>query len=487
MNKNSILEQAFDPQSFKWQAEQVVHVLVDYLQNAQSEAIITNHYQSPEDSLAYWQKHFDHIPFDLNHFLEMVLDRSMHLHHPKYVGHQVGVAVPLSALMSLVSSMLNNGMAVYEVGQVSSALERIVIKELAPYFGYGEQADGVLTSGGTLGNLTALLTARACKAKESVWESGHTQKLAIMVSEEAHYCVDRAVRTMGWGEEGVIKVPTDAEFRMRTELLTPYFLEAQQKGIQVIAVVGSACTTSTGTFDDLKAIGAFCKAQDLWFHVDGAHGAAAVFSPEYQPLVDGIEMADSVVMDFHKMLLIPALTTGVFYKDGKDSYRTFHQKAHYLWNNQEEAEWFNYGKRTFECTKLMMSLKVYALMKAYGIQLWEEYVTRMFNLGKEFAQLIRHTPNFELAVEPDCNIVCFRYAPTIPTQDLEELNNQIHLNLYEKGEFYFVKTKLKGKTYLRTTLMNPFTSITHLQALLEQIEEEGLKLTQTIDRYSSIS
>ncbi len=486
MNKNSSLEQAFNPQLFEYQAEQVVQALMSYLQSAQSEAIITNDYQSPEDSLAYWQKHFDHTPFDLKHFLQTVLDRSMHLHHPKYVGHQVGVVAPLSALMSLVSSLLNNGMAVYEVGQVSSTLERIVIKELAPYFGYGEQADGVLTSGGTLGNLTALLTARACKAKESVWENGHTHKLAIIVSEEAHYCVDRAVRTMGWGEEGAIKVPTDDRFRMRTELLESLLQEAQRKGIQVIAIVGSACTTSTGTFDDLKAIGAFCQAHDLWFHVDGAHGAAAVFSPDYQKLVDGIEMADSVVMDFHKMLLTPALTTGVFYKDGKHAYRTFHQKAHYLWNNQEETEWFNYGKRTFECTKLMMSLKVYAIMKAYGISLWEEYVTQMFDLGKEFAQLIRRTPNFELAIEPDCNIVCFRYAPK-EVEDLELLNNQIHQRLYEKGDFYFVKTKLRGNTYLRTTLMNPSTRLSHLQELLEQIEEEGIKLTQTIERYSSIS
>ncbi|NJK83925.1 MAG: hypothetical protein HC912_09080 [Saprospiraceae bacterium] len=299
--------------------------------------------------------------------------------------------------------------------------------------------------------------------------------------------MDRAVRTMGWGEEGIIKVPTDAAFRMRTEQLGFLLEEAQQRGIQVIAVVGSACTTSTGTFDDLKAIGEFCQQHDLWFHVDGAHGAAAAFSPTYKHLVQGIELADSVVMDFHKMLLTPALTTGLWYKNGQQSYRTFHQKAHYLWNNQEEAEWFNYGKRTFECTKLMMSLKVYALIKAYGVAIWEEYVTRMFNLGKVFAKLIHQTPNFELAIEPDCNIVCFRYVPKDATQHLEQLNHQIHQNLYEQGDFYFVKTKLRGNTYLRTTLMNPFTDINHLRELLERIQQEAIKYTQTIERYSSIS
>lgn len=478
--KMDILERAFDAASFKKKGTIVLDTVADYFEVAKANDIKTNNYQNPEASLEFWQQHFEADQFDFKDFLQTVIDQSMHLHHPRYVGHQVGVSLPSAALMGLLANVLNNGMAIYEVGQAAAPMERVVVRAVASQLGYGDAADGILTSGGTLGNLTALLTARAVKADKEVWTNGTKQQLALMVSEEAHYCVDRAVKIMGWGAAGVIKVPTDEQYRMRTDLLETYYQKAAATGTKVIAVVGSACTTSTGTFDDLEAIAQFCQQRNLWFHVDGAHGAAAAFAPSHRHLVKGIAQADSIVMDFHKMLLTPALTTGLFYKEGQQSYRTFHQKAHYLWNNQEETEWFNLGKRTLECTKLMMAARVYIQLKEYGFELWETYVERMFDLGKSFASLIEHTPGFELAVVPDCNIVCFRYVPTYDEVDLSALNERIRQMLYEKGDFYFVQTKLGGETYLRTTLMNPFTTMEDLEVLLAEIKATALAMTSSV-------
>ncbi|MEM6698276.1 MAG: pyridoxal-dependent decarboxylase [Bacteroidota bacterium] len=470
----NIIQTAFDPETFRTQGHQLIDLLADHLKNSTTgKTTHAQQWKAPDKRLQFWQEEWQKEGFDLSTFTQQILEQSLHLHHPKYIGHQVGVSAPISVLMSLLSSLLNNGMAIYEVGQAATAIEHLLVKEIATYFGFGEQAGGILTSGGTLGNLTALLTARNIKAKGNVWQNGQQQQLAIMVSEEAHYCVDRAVRTMGWGDQGIIKVPVDEQFRMRTKLLPDLLERAEAQNIQVIAVVGSACSTSTGSFDDLTAIADFCEENDLWFHVDGAHGGAAIFSAKYRHLLKGIERADSIIMDFHKMLLTPALTTGVFYKNAQQSYQTFAQKAHYLWSNSESEEWHNLGKRTYECTKLMMSLRLYSSLKMHGFELWENYVESTFDLGKQFADLIENTPNFELAIEPSCNIVCFRY---LADGDLDQINNFIRQKLLEEGEFYIVKTQLQGKTYLRTTLMNPFTTIEHLELLLRRIEGKALRI-----------
>jgi L-2,4-diaminobutyrate decarboxylase len=469
------IKQAYDPDHFRAQGHQMIDLLADYLQQLQQDpdAVPAIDWIEPEDSLEAWSKYLeDRNSEDWGDLFQQVLQKSVHVHHPRYMGHQMSPTAPVSALAGFLGDFLNNGMGVFEMGVVSTTIERLVISKVAEQMGMGLQAGGFLTSGGTLGNLTALLCARSRMATERIWTEGGGHQLALMVSEQAHYCVDRAARIMGWGEAGIIKVPVNERYQMRTELLKEYYENARLQGRQVIAVVGSACTTSTGSFDNLEAIAEFCEEHHLWFHIDGAHGAATVFSPTYKKLVKGLEKADSVVMDFHKMLLTPSITTALVFKREEDSYRTFAQKAQYLWEAEEEREWFNLAKRTFECTKLMLSLKVYAILKTYGTQLWEEYVTKVIDTGRRFGQLVEAHPHFELATSPECNIVCFRYVPS-GEHDLEHLNQvneKIRQHLLEEGTFYIVKTNLEGALWLRCTFTNPFTTEEDLLSLLRSIK-----------------
>ena len=464
-----LLKQAYDPESFRQQGHALIDMLADYLADAAREAparpVIP--WRSPEEQLHFWSE----FPADDNPlpFLKQVLDDSIHLHQSRYMGHQVAPPAPLAALAGLMSGLLNNGMAVYEMGAPATAIERLLIRKIAPVLGFDEQADGFLTSGGTLANLTALLSARSRYPGADVWQDGYTGPLALMVSEEAHYCVDRAARIMGWGEQGIIKVPVDEQYRMRTELLAPLYEKARADGITVIAVVGSACTTSTGSFDDLEAIGQFCRQQQLWFHVDGAHGAAMAFSSRHRHVLRGLELADSVTLDFHKMLLTPSITTALVFRQGSDSYHTFRQKAQYLFG--EEEDWHHMAKRSFECTKLMMSLKAYILLHTYGAALFEQYIDRVVDNGQQFAKLLGARPGWTLAVPPDCNIVCFRYSPKGATDtDADTCNQRIRRALTENGRFYIVQTSLRGRTWLRVTLTNPFTGMQELQELLDTLE-----------------
>lgn len=462
------IQKAFSPDIFRQQAHALVDQMADYLEQAQNGSLETViPYKDPEESLAFWQEDYQEGQGDIAEFFGKTIQQSTHLHHPRYMGHQVTPPVPVAALAGLLSGMLNNGMAVYEMGLVSNPLERILSELLAKKIGFDNHASGLLTSGGTLANLTALLAARA--AKTDVWEDGTTEKLAVMVSEEAHYCIDRAARIMGMGDEGIIKVPTNERFQIRTDLLEQQYNEASNKGLRVIAVIGSACSTSTGSYDDLEAIAAFAQKHQIWFHADGAHGGAVVFSDKYKHLVKGLNQADSVVIDWHKMLMAPALTTALIFKRGDDAFKTFQQKAQYLWANQHSKDWFNSGKRTFECTKLMMSLKVYAILKAHGEQIFTDNVEYLYDLGKQFAKIIKARPNFELALEPESNIVCFRLKSE-SAASLNDLNADIRKKLLEDGKFYIVQTTLADKLYLRVSLMNPLTTKADLVALLDEIE-----------------
>jgi L-2,4-diaminobutyrate decarboxylase len=476
-----ILQQAYDPESFRKLGHELVDQLADQLAAAQQGRGKAIPYTPPASEQAYWEADWQQGPQDNPiAFFQQILDRSVQLHHPRYMGHQVCPPAPLATLSNLVDGMLNNGAAVYEMGMAATALEQLVIKEVATAMGFESSAGGVLTSGGTLANLTALLAARAIKCPDPVWTEGHKAPLALMVSEEAHYCVDRAVRIMGWGEAGIIKVPADEQYRMRHELLPEYLAKARAEGKQVIAVVGSACSTSTGSFDNLSAIADFCEAEGLWLHVDGAHGAALAFSKQYRSVVQGLERADSVAMDFHKMLMTPVLATALIFRNGQHAYRTFSQRAQYLWEGQTEEEWHNLAKRTFECTKYMIGMKVYSLLRTYGTELWTAYVDRVVGNGQLFSRLLQAEAPFELAVEPSCNIVCFRYrAEGMDEAGLNALNARIRQQLLEEGQFYIVQTMLRGELFLRVTLTNPFTSEADLQALLQRcatVAEEHLKI-----------
>jgi L-2,4-diaminobutyrate decarboxylase len=385
------------------------------------------------------------------------------------MGHQINPPAPSAALGSLLNAFMNNGMAVFEMGVPGTSMEHAVINVVAKTFGFSDHANGLLCNGGTLANLTALLTARACISAFPVWNAGNKSNMALMVSEEAHYCVERAARIMGWGSEGIIKIPVDDQYKMKTNLLPQYLEEAKSKGIEVIAVVGSACSTATGSFDNLTEIGAFCKANNIWFHVDGAHGAANAFSEDWKFLVEGIETADSVAMDFHKMLLAPSLITALVLNDGRNQFKTFAQHAHYLWENDASFEWHNVAKRSFECTKSMLSLPVYTLLYQYGTSLFSAYINRVNNLCQYIFGQLRTNNSWEVPVPPSCNIICFRFLPSNSAHliDINHLNKYIREQIILGGKFYIVQTVLSDNVFLRLSITNALTTEADLDALLD--------------------
>jgi L-2,4-diaminobutyrate decarboxylase len=472
---NDAMARALDPETFRAAGHRLIDRLADYLGAAARGGMPVLPPGDPGDRILGWPAQFDTGGTDFNDLISRAIVESNHLHHPGYVGHQVTAPLPSAALCELVAALLNNSMAVYEMGPASTAMERAVVGWLAGRLGLPAGADGVLTSGGSLGNLTALLAARQAKAGYDAWRLGAEGQppLAVLVSTEAHYSVARAVRIMGWGEGGVQPVPVDERFRLRVDALESALAAAHQRGRRPIAVVASAASTATGAFDPLDPIADFCQAHDLWLHVDGAHGAAAVLSERHRTRVVGIERADSVVWDAHKMMLMPALVSAVLFREARHSYQAFRQEASYLFSERPpELDWFDIGQRTIECTKRMMSLKVYVALAVYGGAFFGDYVATTFDLAAEFARLIDEAPDFELAVAPECNIVCFRYRP-LGAEDLDGLQARVRERLLREGSFYLVHTRLPAGRFLRTTLINPRTTEADLRALLDRIRVVG--------------
>ena len=437
---------------------------------------------SPEKERAFWEGRLDR-PEGLVELMRLVVDRSNRLQDQRYMGHQVAVPFPDGALVGMVTDMLNNGGALYEMGPTNSAMEEVLMARIGRMMGLPGGCGGVMCHGGTLANLVALLAARRWKAgpKTDPWMEGDNGLGAVLVSDQAHYCVDRAVRIMGWGAEGVGLVATDARHKITAEGLTQALSDMESQGRRVVSVVGSACTTSSGAYDDLNLLADFAEEHGLWFHVDGAHGAPAVFSQRHAHLVSGLGRAHSVEMDFHKVMGVPALCTGLFYGRHDHSFLPFTQAAEYLWSDAEEPEWWNFGKRTFECTKRMLSTRVAAVLEEYGAEIWGHLVDRLFDLGRELADQVEQRPDFELAMRPEANIVCFRHIPESMTSATPDALNAFTAALRQKhleeGPQYVVMTRFGNTAWLRCTLMNSLTEPEDLEAMLDRIAALARDLT----------
>lgn len=473
-----LLKRAYDPENFRQQGHALIDRLADYLENVA--ALPANPYAEPDELLQQYRQ----LPggnAGAREVWEKAIEQSVHLHHPDYLGHQVVPPAPLAALSDVVSSLLNTGMAIYEMGRPGVAIERVVIERFARLLDLAPTAGGFLTSGGTLANLTALLAARARQwPQNDPWQSGNgSVRPCLLVNEQAHYCIERAVRIMGWGEEGIVFVPTDEQLRMRTELIDEAIQDARNRGLTPIALVGSACTTSTGTFDPLDKLADAAARHKLWLHIDGAHGAAVRLDPSREPLTRGLERADSVTLDFHKMLLAPALTTGLFFREDREAYRTFQQRADYLLSGEkmEGEDWSNIARRSLECTKRMLGLRVFTLLSEYGPELFRDYVVRVNELGRELAALVRQQPELQLFMRPDTNIVCFRFThPSLDARSRDGVNQLIRSTIMQAGERYIVQTTINGATYLRCTLTNAFTTPENLERMLTQVVTLGRDL-----------
>lgn len=472
---HDFLKHLYDPQLLQDTVNGLLSELGGYLSRAVDPAQKALPYREPGELEAVSTQLLDNkspvrsladLPGKLQELARVYLSYGTRMQSPRTMGHQVPAPFSATAAMSLLNAVNNPGLAVYEMAQFPIALERSLIKKLLEKLDWSSrESDGIITSGGSLGNLTALLAARNHVVKNA-WKTGvYAEKLAIITTADSHYSVARSAGVLGIGAENVLKVAVDSRRKMDIAQLREVYDRAAAQGLRVFAVVGSACATPVGAFDPLDKIADFAREKGLWFHVDGAHGAPLLFSKKHRHLLKGAERADSVVWDAHKMMMVPSLCTFVLYRDKRASYKAFDQEASYLYQEGESDELRAYelGLRTVECTKSAIALPVWSLWASLGEGVFEAYVDQVISVARGFYEIVQAHPEFESAVEPECNIVCFRLK-----------NGGDHRKIREKilksGDFYITGTELNGQYWLRVTIMNPNISSSELKFLLEKIK-----------------
>ena len=359
----ALIRTLYAPETFRGATEIWRARLTDHLQRVSSGEGRVLNWSEPTEAVRSAEGFLDSAPADsdgnpgpiLNRFAELVdqiLRSGQNLHHPHYIGHQVPASVPLAGLFDAIGAITNQVMAVYEMGPWSTAVELALLRKLAQKIGWdATSATGLLTHGGSLANLTALLTARNV-ALPGCWEQGVPRDAVLVVNSDAHYCVSRSAGILGLGTQQVIRVALDQHRRMDPDQLDFQLARLRREQRTVLAVSACACATPTGAFDRLDQIAAVCRRHDVWLHVDAAHGGSALMSRRHRELLRGIDQADSVVWDAHKMLFVPALCAAVLYRSEKHRFETFRQSAPYLFDPAAPglAE-YDLGLRTVECTK----------------------------------------------------------------------------------------------------------------------------------------
>ena len=411
---------------------------------------------------------------------EAILGDSVRVEHPTCFAHlHCPPMVPGLAAEAMLSAT-NQSMDSWDQSPAATTVETRMIEELCSLFGYDADAgDGVFTSGGTGSNFLGLLLAREWFAKErfgtDVQRSGlppRAKAMRILCSEEAHFTAEQAAAHLGLGENAVTTVETDDERRMSPDALDRTIERLHERELLPFALVGTAGTTDFGSIDPLSALAERAEEHGLWFHVDAAYGGALAVSERHRDLLSGIERADSISVDFHKLFYQPISCGAFLLRDGS-RYEHIARNASYL--NPEGDSAPNLVAKSAQTTRRFDALKPFVTFRALGREGLATLIDGTLDLADDVATLLADDDSFELLAEPTLNAVVFRYRPTTDLSDerVGWLNEAIRESLLREGTAVVARTEVDGVPALKFTLLNPRTTFDDVVAVLDAVGERG--------------
>ncbi|MEP6992167.1 MAG: aminotransferase class I/II-fold pyridoxal phosphate-dependent enzyme [bacterium] len=403
-----------------------------------------------------------------------VVADSNRLMHPRAAGHQVSAPLPAAIWAESVIGALNQSLAVAEMSPTATVLEHRVVRWMCDLVGYPTSAGGTLTSGGTEATLAALLAARSA-AIPDVWTNGVGAHAPVVVcGAHAHYAVARAVGELGIGMRNVVVVPA-RDFSMDVRALEAALDDLAREGRVVMAVVATAGSTATGSFDDLEAIGALCDARDLWLHVDAAHGGSALLSARHRDRLCGIGRARSIAWDPHKMMLLPLSAGLLLVRDERALESAFSQRAPYLFHGADGARVWDQGVRSLQCSRRADVIKLWVVLQRYGANGIGALYDRLCDVARAMHDMLAEHPRFVVLHEPASNILCFRWVGdgSHAEEALDTLNRELRERYNRSGAGWITATDLDGRRVLRATIMNPRTSEDDVREIVEALDREA--------------
>ena len=421
-------------------------------------------------------------PFEdvLDFVREHVLPYPFGNSHPRFFGFINATADPVGTTADYLAAALNPNC--WGGDHAAIHVENQVVRWLAALLGLPAGAEGILVSGGSMANFTALAAARRAMTPGNVREDGlggeGRPKLVVYASDQVHHCVDKAVDLLGIGTRNLRKIETDERFRIRLDLLERAIAEDRAAGLSPAIVVGTAGTVNTGAIDPLDALAELCRRESLWFHVDGAYGAMAVLSRELAPLFAGLEKADSIAADPHKWLYVPYEAGATFVREAGRLAATFRKFPEYLASDPESPfpgpAWF--AERGVELSRGFKALKVWMGIRVHGTRAYARAIENDVALARFLSDEVDRRPDYERLAEPVLSIANFRWRPVgagLSESDIDRLNRRIVNRLVGAGSFFLAPTILKGRTAMRACIVNFRTTREDLTFLLDETARAG--------------
>ncbi|MCU0393895.1 MAG: aminotransferase class I/II-fold pyridoxal phosphate-dependent enzyme [Thermoflexibacter sp.] len=483
----------FAPEQFQQLLYQAADILRYWYQNIGKEK--TYPHASPETIQAVFDEPMPLIGQNPTELLEIiakqVFEYSNKNIYPHYYAYITGGGNQAAILAEMLSNGLNQNNLKWHSAPANTEIEKIVLRWIAEMVGYPTEAGGVLTSGGTFANFLALAVARKIKSAIDVAEEGlyASSPLTIYVSEEGHSSIDKAIDMLGLGKKYLRKIPTNEHFEIDLSALEQQIIADKNKECSPICVIGIAGTTNTGATDDLVALSHICQKYNLWFHVDAAYGGFVASVAEYKNSLEGMEKADSMIIDPHKWMYVPFEAACVYIKNKTYLKDTFSLIPSYLRLDIGDDTRTDLMEYNLQLTKDFKALKIWMTMKTYGVDRLAEAIREDIKKAKYLAEKIERSVDFELLAPVPMSIVCFRYIGKPHTKvDLRssnehkekfynELNQNIIKAIEKDGRVFLAGTQIKDKTALRVCCVNhrrTYQDIDYLYDVLREIAEKIL-------------
>jgi len=388
-----------------------------------------------------WDELLDQLEHD-------VLGPMSRLAHPGYFAFIPASSTFAGALGDLIAAALDIDVGSWMSAAGPSQLELVVLDWFKSWIGYPPEAEGILVSGGSAANITAL----AC-ARESLVGAGSDSAVAY-VADQTHSSVARAARLIGFRPDQLRVLPTDAAHRLRVDALTGAVEADRQAGLQPLIVVANAGATNTGAVDPLHALADFCHAHGLWLHVDAAYGGFASLSERGRRELTGIERADSVTLDPHKWLYQPIECGSVLVRDGWRLREAFTISPDYLADYKSDE--VNFADLGLQLTRGARALKIWLSINHFGLDAFRRAVDRAIDLAHLAEQRVSESNALELMSPASLGIVCFRrrFDGVDDEHTIAQLNSELVQGFEATGRGLLSSTKLHGRYAIRLCVMN---------------------------------
>lgn len=395
----------------------------------------------------------------------------LHVDHPRFFAFVPSPNNFVSVMADALAAGFNVFTGTWFAGSAAAQVELTVIEWLREICGLPQEAGGLLVSGGSMANLTGLAVARHVQLEDEL------ESAVAYISDQCHSSVARALRVLGLPAARVRLVEATDEYRMPIDSLRARIGADRSAGLRPFCVVANAGSTNTGAVDHLRQVADLCRAEDMWFHVDGAYGAPAILTNKGEALLDGLDLADSLSLDPHKWLFQSFETGCVLVRDRSLLLRTFQVMPEYLRDTHGISEEVNFGNYGVQLTRSFRALKLWLSLRAFGLVNFRKAIARGIELAEIAERELRGSTDWEIVTSATLAVVTFRYvAPGLPPEEIDHLQGGIVEAMLADGYAIATSTVLNGRPVLRFCMINPRTSDDEVRETIRRMVEMGRRL-----------